>query len=279
MKGAIKRLCSVITTFIFVYLIYVISIFLFKVGLDGASRDFFFIILSVYLCLPLLRYLKIKKEVLDSNIEENERVIYELRDFCEEADILEGIILKDEEEELKIDNLIITKNGVFNIVKCNYTGRILIKDNRWYRKYSKELSEIPSPITELRKNRIYLSKIFDEDQIIDVIVMVRDRVFVKGEESSDVPVMRYSDLSNFILNYEGEIQWDKESLYDRIYKKIIKVNNLMEEEKTYNKFIDNKWVMRGRLSFISAFFILYIIRMVNIWIVLEVECFSTSKKI
>ena len=167
MKGAVKRLYSVITTFVFVYLVYVISIFLFKAGLDGASRDFFFIILSVYLCLPLLRYLKMKKEVLDSNLEENERVIYELKEFCEEADILEGIILKDEEEELKIDNLIITKNGVFNIVKCNYTGRIRIKDNRWYRKYSKELSEIPSPITELRKNRIYLSKIFDEDQSAD----------------------------------------------------------------------------------------------------------------
>ena len=264
MKGAVKRLYSVMTTFIFVYFIYAISIFLFKAGLDGASRDFFFIILSVYLCLPLLRYLKIKREVLDSNLEENERVIYEIKEFCEEAVILEGIILKDEEEELKIDNLIITKNGVFNIVKCNYTGRISIKENRWYRRYSKGLSEIPSPITELRKNRVYLSKIFDEDQIIDVIVMVKDRVFVKGEENSDVPVMRYSDLSNFILNYEGEIQWDKESLYDRLYKRIIKVNNIMEEEKTYNNFIDNKWIMRGRLSFISAFFILYIIRVVNI---------------
>lgn len=99
MKGAVKRLYSVMTTFIFVYFIYAISIFLFKAGLDGASRDFFFIILSVYLCLPLLRYLKIKREVLDSNLEENERVIYEIKEFCEEADILEGIILKDEEEE------------------------------------------------------------------------------------------------------------------------------------------------------------------------------------
>ena len=46
MKGAVKRLYSVITTFVFVYLVYVISIFLFKAGLDGASRDFAFIKIS-----------------------------------------------------------------------------------------------------------------------------------------------------------------------------------------------------------------------------------------
>lgn len=263
MKGAFRRLYSVITTFVFVYLVYIISIFLFKAGFDGASRDFFFIVLSVYLCLPLTKYIKIKKEVLDINLEENERITYELKDFFEEADILEGVLLKDKHEELKIDNLIITKNGVFNIVKCNYTGTICIKNNRWYKKYTKELSEIPSPIMEVRKNRFNLTKIFDEEQIIDVIVMVKDRVFVKNEEDSDVPVIRYTDLSNFILDYEGEIEWDKEKLYNKLYNRIVKVNNLMEEEKVFNKFIDNKWIMRGRLSFISVFFILYIVRVIN----------------
>lgn len=262
-KTAIKRLSSVIVTFIFVYFIYMVSIILYKIGFDGASRDFFFIVLSAYLCLPLLKYLKIKKEILDKNLEENEKIIYEIKEFQEDADILEGVLLKDDSDELKIENLIITKYGVFNIVKCNYVGRISIKENRWYRKYGRELREIPSPIMEVRKNRAYLSKIFDEEQIIDVIVMVKDRVFVKDEKNSDVPVIRYSDLSSFIINYEGNIEWNKENLYDRLYKRIIKVNNIMEEEKTYNKFIDNRWSIRGRITFISSFFILYIIRVIN----------------
>lgn len=265
MKGAVKRLSSVIFTFVLVYFVYLFSIILFNVGFDAASRDFFFITLTVYLCLPLAKYLKIKKDVIDSNLEENEKINYEVTEMKEHADVLEGIILKYKHEELKIDNLIITKSGVFNIVKCNYVGRVQVKENnRWYRKYTKELREIPSPIMQVRKNRAYLSKIFDEDQIIDVIVMVKDRVMVKGEENSDVPIIRYNDVCSFIREYEGDLEWDKESLYNKIYKKIVKVNNLIDEEKLYSKFIDNKWAIRSRLAFISTFFILYIIRIINV---------------
>lgn len=265
MKTGIKRVFNVISAFILVYFIYSVSLILYKAGFDGASRDFFFITLAAYLCIPLLRYLKIKKDILEDNLEENVRITYEGKELKGTADILEGIILKYKHEERKINNLIITKKGVFNIVKCNYTGRISVEDsNRWYRIYGKDSREIPSPITEVRKNREYLSKIYDEDMIIDVIVLVRDRVFVKGEENSDVAIIRYNNLSQFIKSYEADIEWDKESLYDRIYKRIIKVNNLMDEEEIYNKFLDNKWIMRSRLSFISTFFILYIIRVLNI---------------
>lgn len=251
------------STFLLVYFIYIVSIILFKVGFDAASRDFFFITLAAYLISPLLKYIKIKNDVLGENLEENERITYEGKQLSEDVDMLEGVLLKYKNNEFKIDNLIITKKGVFNIVKCNYTGRLKIKDNRWYKIYGGSLSEIPSPVSEIRKNRAFLSKIYNEDQIIDVIVMIRDRVFVKGEESSDVPVIRYSDLSNFIENYEGDSKWDKENLYNKIYKRIIEVNNILDEDKKYNTFLDNKWVMRSRLSFISAFLILYIVRVVN----------------
>lgn len=264
MKTAVKRMASVFSAFLLVYFIYIISIILFKSGFDAASRDFFFITLSAYLLVPSLKYIKMKNDILDDNLEENERIFYEGKQLFENADILEGALLKYEDDEFKVENLIITKKGIFNIVKCNYTGRIKIKDNRWYRVYTKSLSEIPSPISEVRKNRSFLSKIYDEDQIVDVIVMVKDRVFIRGEEFSDVPVIRYSDLCSFIESYEGDLEWDKESLYDKIYKRIIKVNNLLEEEKKYNEFLDNKWSMRSRLSFISAFLILYIIQAVNI---------------
>jgi aspartate kinase len=54
----------------------------------------------------------------------------------------------------------------------------------------------------------------------------------------------------------AEINEDK--IYDKIYEKVIKVNNIQEEKELYNKFVDNIWTFRGRLIFISVFFVLYL---------------------
>ena len=86
MKTAVKRMASVFSAFLLVYFIYIISIILFKSGFDAASRDFFFITLSAYLLVPSLKYIKMKNDILDDNLEENERIFYEGKQLFENAE-------------------------------------------------------------------------------------------------------------------------------------------------------------------------------------------------
>ena len=94
---------------------------------------------------------------------------------------LQGVTLKQENTSIDIDSIVINKYGVFNIVYCEFKGNIKIKEfNNWY-KVVRGGVEVPieSPIEKLRKNREMLNRVFDEDQIIDLIVLVIDRVDVE----------------------------------------------------------------------------------------------------
>ncbi len=263
MEDKLKRVSYVLSSFLVGYFIYIISIMFLKIGLDGASRELFFVTLSLYLCVSFIKYLKIKSDIVKNNIEENFRISNEDKKLKNICDIMEGVELNIDDEVVHIKNLIITNNGVFNIIKSNYTGNIKIeKGNRWYNVSNRKRNELISPITELRENRKRLATIFNEDEIVDLIVMVKDRVYVEGEENSDVAIIRYEELYNYLNNYISEEILDKEDLYNKIYSRLVKVNNLEENKKIYNQFINDRWMFRSRLTCISAFFILYILNVI-----------------
>lgn len=263
LEDKIKRVSYVLSSFLVGYFIYIVSIIFLKIGLDTASGEMFVVTLSLYLCFSLVKYLKAKGDVMKNDIEDNFKISNwnkKLKNIC---DVMEGLDLKINDEEMHIENLLITRNGVFNIVKCNYTGDIKVeKGNRWYQLSKKKRSELMSPITELRENRRILANLFKEDQIIDVIVMVKDRVYVEGEENSDVAIIRYDELYSFLDGFISEEELDKEELYNKIYPKLIKVNDIAEENKIYNQFVNDRWIFRSRLTFISAFFILYMLHLI-----------------
>ncbi|MBD7909917.1 nuclease-related domain-containing protein [Clostridium cibarium] len=259
MISIVKRGVSFLYAFITVYFIYSLSIVLLKVGFDGASREIFFSTLAIYLSIPIVNYNKAKGNIVSGLIEENYKITKEVEKLKEKANIMEGVILKDRKSDFKIENIVVTNRGVFNIVKCNYKGDLEIKkNNRWYKHSRNGINEVISPITEVRKNRNYLAKILDEEFIIDLIVIVNDRAFLIGEENSDVPVVRSDELYNYISEYLVEEEINEDKIYDKIYEKVIKVNNIQEEKELYNKFVDNIWTFRGRLIFISVFFVLYL---------------------
>lgn len=263
MSFIIKRGTFFLYAFIYVYFIYSICIMLLKIGFHGASSDIFFFTLSIYLCVPLVKYSKMKDDIINNFIVENYKVNKEARKLKDKANIMEGLILKDGNDSFKIENIVITNSGIFNIVKCNYKGDFEVrKSNRWYKKNKKDIREVISPIGEVRKNRGYLSKLFDEDLIIDLVVMLNDRVYIDGEENSDVAIVRYDELYNYINDYPIEEEINVDEVYDKIYENIIKVSNIKEEEILYNKFLDNIWIFRSRLIFILVFFIIYILNII-----------------
>ncbi|MDS0525733.1 NERD domain-containing protein [Clostridium sp. SHJSY1] len=259
----VKRGVSFFYAFIFVYFIYSFCILLLKIGLDGASGNIFFVTLSIFLCGPFIKYNKMKSDITNGFIEENYKVNREIGKLKDNFNIMEGLILKDGDDNFKIENIVITNKGVFNIVKCNYKGEFHInKYNKWYKTSRKGNRGVISPITEVRKNRDYLIKLFDEDLIIDLIVMVNDRVYIEGEENSDVPIIRYDELFNYIADYPIDKEIDSDELYDKLFKKLIESKDIHKEEILYNKFVDNIWAFRSRLIFISAFFIVYILNII-----------------
>lgn len=261
-----KRISFLIITFIFVYFIYSVSLLMLKFGFNGASGEFFFVILGIYLIIPIAKYSKIRKEVIEGKFEEDRKVNKNLKKVKCDSVPLDGVKVKFNDEEVLIDNLVITKKGVFNIVKCDYKGDIIIKENnRWLKKYHKYEKAIPCPVVTIRKNREVLSTVFKEEQIIDLIVMVKDRVYVEDEELSDVPIIRYDELKDFIEDCEEEEKWNTSELYDKLYSIIVSTKNLKEEKKVYEDFLDYKWIFRSRLTFISVFYILYFLNLIYVY--------------
>ena len=113
MEDKLKRVSYVLSSFLVGYFIYIISIMFLKIGLDGASRELFFVTLSLYLCVSLIKYLKIKSDIVKNNIEENFRISNEDKKLKNICDIMEGVELKIDDEVVYIENLIITNNKFF----------------------------------------------------------------------------------------------------------------------------------------------------------------------
>ena len=261
--GNVKRISFLILAFIWVYLIYYLSILMLKFGFNGASGEFFFVTLGIYLIIPLIKYNKVRKDVLEGRFEYNRKVNNNLKKIKNGALPLDGVTVKHKGEVITLDNIVINRKGIFNIVKCDYKGNIIIgKNNKWFKYFRKGKEPIPCPVVTVRKNREALSSVIEEDAIIDVIVMVHDRVSVEGDELSDVPVVRYDELDDFIKNYDGEEKWDTTKLYDNLYNIIVSTKDLVKEKKIYEAFLDYKWLFRSRLTFISIFFVLYFLNLI-----------------
>lgn len=263
MVARFRRGFYVITALILVYVIYYISLGMIKIGFHGASSEFFFIVLSFYLAVPLIKYTKIKKNVIEGEFEENYKINNNLKKLNILGNTIEDATIRYNNQDIKIEKLAITKKGIFNIVKCNYTGDILIeKGNRWYKTNKKRKDALLCPVNTIRNYRLALTNIFEDEDIIDLIVIVNDRFYIQGEEYSDVPIIRYDEISSYIEDYEGKEKYNEEELYERIYSSIVTTKNTFEENKLYNVFLDYKWMFRSRLAFISVFWILYLLNII-----------------
>lgn len=264
-KQDFKRVYYVVTAFILVFITYEISVYLMKMGFGAAAGDIYFCVLAIYLCVPLLKYDKYKRDLEIDELEANCMINKGLRPVKNSISLLEDIVIKNDDDEIALDNIIITtKRGALNIVKCNYKGDIVIdKDNRWYIKDRKSKSEVITPITAIRKNREYLTTMLEEDKVIDVIVMLNSKYYIEGEENSDALIVEYEDLADLIKEYNEDGTEDETKIYDKIYKKIVRVKDIAEEEKLYDSYIDNIWMFRSRLTFISMSFIFYILNILT----------------
>ena len=266
----LKRTGYVFSAFILVYMVYIMSLFLLRFGFDGASRQIFFVALGVYLVLPIFKDYKDKKEY-DQEFEELRscnKMINVLSGLDDSITALQGVTLKVEDDVYLIDDIIITKKGVFNVVECNTKGSILIEDGeKWYIKRRKGKELITSPINKIRSNREVLKQVFSDDQIIDVIVMTSFGTYVEGEENSMVGVVRCDELVDYINRYDEKEKYYVEELYEKLYPIIYSDKDLKDIKEKYNNLIDNRWRFRSRLSFISIFCILYVFKVMELGLI------------
>ena len=260
-----KRLILGFFTLLIIFMIYRISILLLILGLKGASRQIFFISLSILIFIPLLKNIKFKGYDVESA--EINRKINKVYKKFKDSNItrLQNITLKHDKRSIKVDSLIISEKGVFNIAYCNEKGHIVIKENNiWVKRNRRGIDEeITSPIKSIRQNREILRNIYNEDEVIDLIVIVNDRSDFE-EEVSSVPIIRYDDIEYYISNYESEEIYDSEELYDRLYGLKFKTENIEDDLKIYNKYLDYKWQYRSRLAIVSFCFLFYIIKVIEI---------------
>lgn len=130
------------------------------VGLDTMSREFFLLVLGIYLVIPLVKNLRLKTSDLNC-IEINNnisRVCKKIKDS--KTTSLLGLTLKYNNIEKYFDAIIINKHGVFNIVFCDYKGNIVVSEyNSWKKVNNRREETLVSPINKIRENRELLSKV------------------------------------------------------------------------------------------------------------------------
>lgn len=254
----IKQIFYLLYEIIIVYYVYSISILFLKIGFSEISKDMFFIFLVMFLLLPLAKSLKIGKNIKLLSIE-NEYKINEKIKKIKNINKLYNPVLKVKKDKENLDNIIITKKGVFNIVKSNLKGKIKIEnDNEWYKKIGGKYIKIESPILKIKKFRKILRRAFSEDIIYDVIVMMEDRVTIEEENNTNAPIISYNELDKFIKNYNADEIYEPDELYDKLYPYIYENKDNSKEISIYNKYVEAKWKYRGRLAVVLISIVFYI---------------------
>ncbi|MBU5487862.1 hypothetical protein KQI77_06720 [Clostridium sp. MSJ-8] len=259
-----KRIFYIFSALFLVYIVYKISILLLMVGLDTMSREFFLLVLGIYLVIPLVKNLRLKTSDLNC-IEINNnisRVCKKIKDS--KTTSLLGLTLKYNNIEKYFDAIIINKHGVFNIVFCDYKGNIVVSEyNSWKKVNNRREETLVSPINKIRENRELLSKVYKEEEINDLIVMIDESVDVTEEESSSVPIVMYMDLADYIDNFDNEEEYNEDELYDKLYPIIVTERELQQDNKLFQKYLDYKWQYRSRITIISFAAVLYIFKMIG----------------
>lgn len=255
----LKQFFYFLFALIIVYYIYSISLMLLKIGFKDASRDFYFGTLLIYLTIPLVHSLKLKRKIDVVALDTYEKIDKSIKVLGDKTNRLSDVILKTDKLEVKVQNIIITEKGLFNIVRCNYDGTILIEDDfTWTKREKRGLKQLKSPVEEIRRNREILSKVLEEEKIVDLIIMMDDRVELTDEKNCKVDIIRYNDIGNYIMNYNTNREYDEEEIYDKIYPLIYKVAEIKEDRGIYHKFLESKWKYRGRVFIFFIFFIFYL---------------------
>lgn len=262
----VKRTFYIIMTAIIVFMIYRVSILLLMVGFEQAASELLFITLSIYLLIPLVKNFKFKDVPLQ-NIEINRRIKKAYESISDkDTTALIGLTLKEGNITTDIDSIIINKYGVFNIAFCNYSGNIKIKDgNTWVKVNRKDQEEkLESPIDKIRDSRKTLSNIYDEEIIIDLIIMTNSWAQVEEESVSSVPILFVEEIDEYISNYQTKEKYDEDELYDLLYPLISKEKDLEKDFDIYEKYLDIKWQYRSRIAIISFALMFYIFRIIGI---------------
>ena len=259
MKDNIKRIYICFFSFFLIYLVYKMSTLLLKMGLDSAATEIFYIIVSLYLGYSLIRYMQYKKSYSFDELELYNRV----NKIEGKVTPLQGITLKKDEVKGELDSIVVTSKGVFNIVSCSYIGDIKIKeDGNWYKRDRRGDYMISSPINKIKKNREILSKIYNEEEIVDVVLLLSDYIEIEGEENFSVAIVKNDELNDYINDYEIEDEYDESGLYDKLYVTIESEKDLDGIKSSYKKYIDAKLQFRSRLAAVSIFTILYILNII-----------------
>lgn len=261
----LKRFLYAFFAAIIIYTIYRFSVIALIFGFNDTSREIFFVPIVFYFFIPILRNFKNRKlDIKKIRVYKKIKNIYKkISDF--NVTPLLGLTLKDKEKAIDIDSIIVTEKGLFNIVLCDYNGDIEVKKNNKWIKINNKNKDINliSPIDKVRENRSILNKIYNEETIIDLIVLTDFSADVYEEYKSDADIVRADDLLDYIESYDSDEKYDSDELYDKLYPYIFKEKDLEKEFNIYEKYLDYKWQYRSRIAFISLGVIFYVLRTIE----------------
>lgn len=276
MSKYFKRGYYMLGAIIMIFIIYKMSLIFFNIGLESLSRQIFFLSIAMYLYVPLMRSLMIKKVPIDSVKEkqlkageEGERRVRKvLEELSNECKVEFGKYIGTEANHAEVDALVFSKVGVFNIEVKNWSGSIRVRENEdgeevWLRENGSKIEIVMSPSEQVRYHREVLSKVLEEEKIIDVIVIANDKSTLIGVEKSIVPIVNYNELVDYINDYESEEEYDVNKLHESVNTIIIGDSETYKEISEEEAKNDVRWLFRSRFAVATFFFGLYIANVIS----------------
>lgn len=126
----------------------------------------------------------------------------------------------------EFDHIIIRENGVFLIETKNLSGIIEIdKSGNWtqtktLREREKTTVAIEAPSFQVyRHEKLIRSFLAPEIPVSSIICLANPRAFVKGQENSNVPVLKWDLLAQFIESQPSEKKLSREEM-EMVYEQI-----------------------------------------------------------
>ncbi len=171
-----------------------------------------FIVISIYFFIKRSHY---KSGYLGEQI-----VIESLQNLPDSYSLINDVNLLNSYGN--IDHVVLGNNGIFIIETKNFQGEIICNEDEWVRHYEEADKdyEIKSPSKQVKGNALKLKQYIESKNIfgkslriwVEGIVVFTNEDVILHCNNSTVPILKVSQLCNYILNKESRVKFSSHEL-------------------------------------------------------------------
>lgn len=254
-----KKILNILLTLMIGALMLSICRTISSLGYKSVSNLVFIVIMLLVLFMQEIQEYFDKRKILNAGVEGETRLKNALNSLKKDKyKLLNGFYLKGDSITQEIDSLVISECGLFNIECKNFGGNISIdKNGVWHRERHGKKDILKNPKEQVERHNKVLREVVGQVDIIDVIVISNERATISGKENMDIPVVKYTEILDFIKNYKGRNKYSINKLESDIKSRITGYSDIKNYKEKNKKPWYKSWDFAIRLIVVAYLLIYY----------------------